>query len=213
MKQKTPPKHKPRADDKYYRVILEEIDPQKETPESFAIKLSMKVRTPITRINHIIRNIPYPIKSGLTIHQASKFADILEELGGKVSLASYDLRHGEADPVIGPKWKRTGLEAADRSPTTDSQSDILDAENGIVCEKCGWNNEQDAEYCVFCFAKFQKERLTLSELRDKQPAENPLEDTSSSKKTISLSPSNTMTFKVAVFIGCIIVLLLLILRH
>ncbi|NIM19441.1 MAG: hypothetical protein GTO51_03565 [Candidatus Latescibacteria bacterium] len=218
MKKKTVVKTKTELE--FFRVILEDIDPRRETAETFAIKLAMQTRTPVTRINHIVRNLPYPIKSGLTMSQANKFAGILENLGGKVSLSSYTVRPGQEDFTHGTQWKRAGLQRMD-GDLADLVADPLGelqegGEKGLACSNCGWTNKDESEYCVFCYEKFKRKRLTLDELRERRPKVNPLafkddDDTDDEEETESSDASFNQ--RLILLGGLILVLLILILTR
>ena len=82
---------------KYYRVVLETIDPARANPESFAIKLAMASRTSLPRVRQVVRNLPYAIKKGLTVAQANRLKSLVEKCGGRARLETYFLTPGQDD--------------------------------------------------------------------------------------------------------------------
>jgi serine/threonine protein kinase len=69
----------PNAD---YRVYLESIDLNQETPPSFALKLSMRIRSPLPRIMAIVKNMPAAVGGRLSVEKAKKLAKVIHDLGG-----------------------------------------------------------------------------------------------------------------------------------
>lgn len=122
---------------KFYRVVLEEIDTSCETKQSFAIKLSMRTRTPLPRVQHVVRRLPYTIKSGLSSSQANRLKSILEEIGGRARLETHFVTPGEAHSPT----------QADRAP-----QEMVEVKEGerLPCPSCGWDEEPGVEFCSFC---------------------------------------------------------------
>ena len=162
------------APTKQYRVVLEAIDPHKETKESFALKLSMQVRTPITRVNSIVKNLPYSIKNGLSLEQAKRFSAVLEELGGIVTVVEYVVKAGESHPAPETQW--TPASRNGDSDLSKSGARGLKSEDGktVVCKHCGWENSGEVDFCAFCFASFRNRQVEVKTLTDRLPEENPL---------------------------------------
>lgn len=100
---------------RYYLVILEGIDTQRETVESFAIKLSMRTRTTLPRVRQILRNLPYTIKKGLSMAQANRLKNVIEELGGQVRLEPHFVTPRTGREEAGPD------EPASAPPSTDGR--------------------------------------------------------------------------------------------
>lgn len=69
----------PEAD---YRVYLEGIDLSKETPPSFALKLSMRIRTPLPRVMAIVKNMPAVVAGRLPLKKAKRLAKVIHDMGG-----------------------------------------------------------------------------------------------------------------------------------
>jgi ribosomal protein L40E len=171
---------------KYYRVILSGIDPSKETPDTFALKLSIQTRALITRINSIVRNLPAPIKSGLDVSQARKFAAVIEELGGKTKIESYFLHPGESHSRRGEhrdrRYPHSAMNPKGTKPTSHAKS------GGIkVCISCGWENAEDAANCEFCHRKFEPdEPPDPLQFKEQAPEENPLAKAESKSQDLTL---------------------------
>ena len=99
---------------KYYRVVLEKIDRERATIESFTIKLSLRMRTSLPRVKQVARRLPCAIKHSLTVNQANKLKNLLEELGGVVRIESHIVTPGEADSGVQPSSSQaTGADAED----------------------------------------------------------------------------------------------------
>jgi hypothetical protein len=198
---------------KYYRVILNGIDPGKETADTFALKLSIQTRAPITRINSIVRNIPSPIKSGLDFSQARKFASVIEELGGKIRIESYYRRPGESHAGCGEHRERIHphpeLNGNEPEPVPPARS------GGIkLCISCGWENSEDANYCEFCHRKFGPANPPdPSQFKERAPEENPLTVPKSKPQDLTLW-DYIARHKIAFLVGVnILLFLLLVLRR
>lgn len=171
--QKTDSKHA--APTKYYRVVLEAIDLHRETKDSFALKLSMQTRTPVTRINAIVNNMPCPVKSGLSMSQAKKFSTVLEEFGGIVTIIEYVVKAGDSDPAAEERWSPADQPGAHFIATADDQR-LKGSGEPITCPNCGWENSGEAEFCSFCYAGFGAQPDPRP-LADRLPEENPLIET------------------------------------
>ena len=78
-KEKSSVQWDPKAD---YQVILDSIDPNKETPATFALKLSMRIRSPLPRVMAIVKNMPAVVGGRLPVKKAKKLAKIIGDLGG-----------------------------------------------------------------------------------------------------------------------------------
>ena len=65
-----------------YKVYLESIDLSRESAPSFALKLSMRIRSPLPRVMAIVRNMPTVVGGRLTIDKAKKLARVIDQLGG-----------------------------------------------------------------------------------------------------------------------------------
>jgi hypothetical protein len=91
---------------KFYRVVLEGIDPNKETPATFALKLSLRLSITLPRSKQFVKNAPCRIKGNISASEANKLKAILEEIGGQCRLESHFVTFGEEPPQVKPveKW-------------------------------------------------------------------------------------------------------------
>lgn len=196
---------------KYYRVILNGIDPLKETPDTFALKLSMQTRAPITRINSIVRSLPATIKSGLDMSQARKFSSVVEELGGKTKIESYFVHPGESLHGRGGHRGSGPIRTAEGSNAADAPYDLQGGGSGNkVCISCGWENSEEASYCEFCHGKFRAEQPPDPvELKAQLPEENPLAEAEPRRQQLTLW-DYIARHKIA-FLVCLNVFLILVL--
>jgi len=65
-----------------YKVYLESIDLSSETAPSFALKLSMRIRSPLPRVMSIVNHMPAVVGGRLSIKKAKKLARVIDQLGG-----------------------------------------------------------------------------------------------------------------------------------
>jgi tRNA A-37 threonylcarbamoyl transferase component Bud32 len=128
-----------------YRVILEAIDRTVESPESFALKLSMRLKSPVTRIGQLVSRAPCAVAQRLPYKKARWLQTVIEELGGTARLEMV----ADAVPVEEQPASSESREIAKplerRSPT-----------GPIVCPRCGWEEEADARFCSLCLQQFNK---------------------------------------------------------
>ncbi len=68
--------------DSEYRVVLTGIDPLKETPETFAVKFAMTVKTPLPRVQSWVKKMPAVVRQHLSEPKAKRLAALIEDLGG-----------------------------------------------------------------------------------------------------------------------------------
>ena len=179
---------------KLYRVVLEGIDRNRETPATFALKLAMRMRTPLPRCKQVVRNLPYAIKSGLTASQANRFSSILKELGGEVSVEAYvvgpEVGKGPTSPpqpeppIDTPQYQAkpdSGGRPQEKDPKGEPEGvlerDIPDSggdEPKVTCPECGWEEPADASHCSMCLRRFRRADRRPRSLGARIPHENPL---------------------------------------
>jgi hypothetical protein len=114
-----------------YRVILEGVKSEFETIDSFAIKYSILVNTPVTRIKFLLRSLPTTILETRSAARAHSALELIEEAGGNGRVEEFDL---EAAPKI---------EISEQEPQT-----AVPGEN--TCPKCGFPLKEQEEFCQFC---------------------------------------------------------------
>jgi hypothetical protein len=109
-------KYDPDAD---YKVFLESIDLNQETAATFALKLSMRIRSPLPRIMSIVKYMPTSVGGRLPIRKAKKLAKIIDELGGvaRIEVHPIDESTGSHDPA---KKKAGRAAQVDRSSQPQS---------------------------------------------------------------------------------------------
>jgi hypothetical protein len=109
-----------------YRVVLESINGDVETPESFAIKLSILLKIPVTKIKYMLRELPAPIWTGGAQTKARHLLALIEEAGGNAKIVE-----GEAQPEGSFETGGKG----GRKP---------------VCASCGFPLKKGNKFCGFC---------------------------------------------------------------
>ncbi len=146
---------------KYFRVILEGINADAETPESFALKLTARMRVSLPRVKSLIGRLPCTVKEHLTAAQANRLKDLLETLGGRVRIEAHLVTPAGAEPV----WERQ-----------PGRSRLSHAEDrNFTCPECGWEAEKGATHCSFCLRKFRDPAARPVSLEDRVPEKNPLD--------------------------------------
>jgi len=91
-----------------YKVYLESIDLNVETPPSFALKLSMRIRSPLPRVMAIVKNMPCVVGGRLSIDKAKRLARAIGDLGGVARIEIHPIdestgSHGQRKPKNQPK--------------------------------------------------------------------------------------------------------------
>lgn len=114
-----------------YRVILEGINSEIETPGSFAIKYGILTSTPVTRIKFMLRNLPKTIVETKSAPKARGTLELIEEAGG-IGLIE------EFNPEEAPK-----VEIPEEEPTIANSVETS-------CLKCGFPLKKDDQFCQFC---------------------------------------------------------------
>jgi ribosomal protein L40E len=142
---------------RYYRVILDGVDSDLESLESFAVKLAARGHVTLSRARVAVSRFPYTVKSNLTASQANRLKTLLEEIGGKVRIEAHYVTPGHfADAGRGITQRRL-------------------REKVVVCRDCGSTGEPDATYCSFCHRKFRDPLSRPETLEQRIPEENPLD--------------------------------------
>jgi serine/threonine protein kinase len=150
-----------------YRVILTEFDRSVETPETFALKLSMRLKSPLPRMRSLLARTPCAVANRLPYKKAKWLESVLLELGGDVRLEEFVEPKKEPPRPSEPKQDASKLqEQAERRTST----------GGILCPRCGWEEEADAKFCSLCLRRFNKtDKLSVRGFENlANPEENPL---------------------------------------
>jgi len=143
---------------KFYRVVLEGIDTDLETPDSFAVKLASRLHVPLPRAKLVARCLPYIAKSGLNAAQANRLKTVLDEIGGKARVEPHFVT--PPDPA----------EREAKSPRP-----LGGGAAAFVCPGCGCEQPAGAKFCSLCLRKFRDPSSRLDSLEEKLPEDNPLE--------------------------------------
>ena len=117
--------------EKIYRVVLEGIKSEIETPGSFAIKYGILTNTPVTRIKFMLRNLPKTILETKNAAKARGALELIEEAGGVGLIEDFD-------PEEAPK-----VEITEEQPATAAAGEKS-------CAHCGFPLKEDDEFCQFC---------------------------------------------------------------
>ncbi|MCK4774520.1 MAG: hypothetical protein KAT30_07030, partial [Candidatus Krumholzibacteria bacterium] len=123
---------------RFFRVVLEAIDADRDSPDSFAIKLSMKTHTSLPRVRQLVRRLPCTIKQGLSVDQANRLKVVLEQLNGRARLESYLETPGVDKPASTQPAVHLG---------EDAEEVVVELRN---CVSCGTALDEGAESCSFC---------------------------------------------------------------
>jgi serine/threonine protein kinase len=122
----------PEAD---YKVYLESVDPNMETPATFALKLSMRIRSPLPRVMAIVNNMPAVVGGRLSVKKAKKLAKIIGKLGGVARIEIHPI--DESTGSHRPSRKKTAAAAAEveSSESNSYKSALSTAEIEAAREK------------------------------------------------------------------------------
>ena len=154
-----------------YRVVLESINRELETPDSFALKLAMRLKSPVPRMRSLLAHTPCTLVQRLPYKKARWLQSVIEELGG-VGRLEVVVEKAPAPPeevvvpVAKPKEAAKPLERRSAS-------------GAIVCPRCGWEEEPDARFCSLCLQHFNKtDKIDVSEFVTRpgfdDPDDNPM---------------------------------------
>ena len=119
------------ANNTIYRVVLEGIKSEIETPDSFAIKYGILTSTPVTRVKFMLRNMPKTILETKSAAKARGALELIEEAGGIGLIEDFDM---ESAPKV---------EISEEEPTIATADEK-------TCLKCGFPLKEGDEYCQFC---------------------------------------------------------------
>ncbi len=118
-----------------YKVYLESIDFSRETAPSFALKLSMRIRSPLPRVMAILNHMPAVVGGRLSIQKAKKLARVIDQLGGiaRIEIHPIDESTGSQVPAdrrragSGPSGRDSaaGESSSFRSPAEDHEFEVV----------------------------------------------------------------------------------------
>jgi hypothetical protein len=137
-----------RSKETIYKVTLEGIKREIETPDSFAIKYGILTSTPVTKIKFMLRDLPKKVVETKIASKARGALELIEEAGG-----------------IGFIEECNPEEVAPEVEIPEEKPEIVEPEEKN-CVKCGFPLKNDDEFCKFCLtplvkAKSQKKKTTL----------------------------------------------------
>jgi hypothetical protein len=113
-----------------YSVVLDSVRSEIETIDSFALKLSVLLKQPVTKVKHMVRRLPDTLWRGKSIAKAKKLIELIEEAGGVARIV---------EDHSAPKEAAGGQER-----------------DGTVCRKCGFPLKPEDEYCSFCMTALKE---------------------------------------------------------
>jgi hypothetical protein len=111
-----------------YSVVLDSIKGEFETQESFALKFSVLMRLPVTKVKHMISRLPNTIWTGKKLSKANALLELIDEAGGVGHIVENIERPGEKAEE--PEKEESGSEG--------------------TCQKCGFPLKEKESYCSFC---------------------------------------------------------------
>jgi tRNA A-37 threonylcarbamoyl transferase component Bud32 len=162
-----------------YRVILTSIDRSVETVDSFALKLSMRLKSPLPRMRSLVSRAPCAVAQRLPYKKAKWLQSVLTELGGDVRLEEFV----ERAPTPPKEPSDVKQEAINRHVHAERRT----TSGGILCSRCGWEEDVDAKFCSICLRRFNKtDKLDVRALETPDnPSENPLSVTESPNTSVT----------------------------
>jgi tRNA A-37 threonylcarbamoyl transferase component Bud32 len=191
----------PNAD---YRVVLEAIDREVETPDTFALKLSIRLKSPVTRMRQLVSRAPCVVAQRLPYKKARWLAKVIEELGGTARLDVVV----DAAPVV--EEKAAPVEAPSATP---KPLERRTTSGGILCPRCGWEEEPDARFCSLCLQHFNKtDKIDAPNFASRPGFDDPEENPHSDGDTARAAPRGARSHhpRRAYFIGGAVVVTVLV---
>jgi hypothetical protein len=143
---------------KYCRVVLESIDAEAETPESFAVKLATRTHVTPQRARMVVSKLPHTVKSNLTASQANRLKGLLEEIGGRARIENHFVTPTNSTDTV-----------------RDRSGRAAEGQGTIMCPECGCEQGKGASYCSFCYRKFRDPASRAQSLEERIPERNPLD--------------------------------------
>lgn len=150
---------------KFYRVVLEGIDRDQETPETFALKMTIRLRMTTPRAKSVVKHLPCVLRSNMSEQGAKRLKSILEEFGGICRIEIHTVTPGQ----------ERGLLPADlRKALPDKGMEDM-GEGKFRCPDCGNIEDRTATYCTICQRKFRDSSRRDPGLGAYNPHDNPLD--------------------------------------
>lgn len=130
-----------------FRVVLEGIRAEYETTGSFAIKFSLAISEPVSKIQHMLRSLPARVWEGENASMAAGLLAIIEEAGGRARIDEIAAQPQRSTAATG---EQAG-EKAQSVPRSDSGGRA-----GACCPKCGFPGREGDRHCQFCLSPFEE---------------------------------------------------------
>ena len=115
-----------------YHVVVDGVMNQVETLDSFAIKFGLLTNIPVTKLKHILRNLPASLWIGTSKSKAKGLLDLVEEAGG-----------------VG----RIVVEEPVEESTEQENDPAVKNAQANSCAKCGFPLGKDDDFCQFCLTR------------------------------------------------------------
>jgi tRNA A-37 threonylcarbamoyl transferase component Bud32 len=149
--------------DAEYRVFLESIDPLRESPDTFALKLSMRIKMPLPRARIIVKSVPCQVSGAMPHEKAERLVRLLDRMGGTARMEAVPVERPQPKPVPVVKpagrpaggGRKSGQPRAQGSVATLEKTDKHDAPAGpsrewTKCTGCGWEQDAASMFCAVC---------------------------------------------------------------
>ena len=117
-----------------YSVVLDSINSAMEIPESFALKFSVLMRIPVTKVKHMVSRLPNTMWTGKKLSKANMLLELIGEAGGVARV----------------------VEEFERPGGTDEEEKKQSPSEGL-CRKCGFPLKKDEKYCDFCMTPVKEQ--------------------------------------------------------
>lgn len=131
-----------------YSVVLDSIRPEIETMDSFSLKFSVLLRTPVTKVKYMVKRLPCTLWRGKSRSKARTLVELAEEAGGVAHIVE---NHDAPSAGVGSKAKN-------------------DADKAI-CQKCGFPLKEEDKFCNFCMTPVKEStgKRTSAPVVEKNP--------------------------------------------
>ena len=118
-----------------YSVVLDSIKSDMETLESFALKFSVLMQLPVTKVKHMVSRLPNTIWKGAKRSKANMLLELIEEAGGVGRVVENYERPAESEEAQAEQPSSSGL-----------------------CSKCGFPIKMEEEFCSFCMTPLKEQQ-------------------------------------------------------
>ena len=109
-----------------YSVVLDSIRSEIETQASFALKFSVLLKMPVTRVKHVVKRMPSTLWKGKSLSKAKMLVELAEEAGGVAHIVE------------------------NRAASPEPREEEAKKQSKAACAKCGFPLKKDDEFCNFC---------------------------------------------------------------